>query len=72
MDSRTCHLDTDSKFRPVFSADDDRRSQRASKCSTNFHPEFVFGMDISGLDRVLGLVLYGAGSRPKLACEIKG
>jgi hypothetical protein len=66
MDSRTCHLDTDSKFRPVFSADDDRRSQRASKCTADFHPEFIFGMDISGMDRVLGLVFYGAGSKPKL------
>ena len=67
MDSWSCDLDIDTKFRPVFSADDDRRSQRASKCSTNFHTEFIFGMDISGLDRVLGLVLYGAGPYPKLA-----
>ena len=72
MDSRTGDMDIDGKFRTVFFTNDDRCSQRASKCSTNFHPEFVFGMDISGLDRVLGLVLYGAGSRPKLACEIKG
>ena len=66
MDSWSCDLDIDTKFRPVFSADDDRRSQRASKCTADFHPEFIFGMDISGMDRVLGLVFYGAGSRPKL------
>ena len=72
MDSWYCDLDIDRKFRPVFFADDDRRGQRASKCSVNFHPEFIFRMDISGVDRVLGVVLYGAGSRPKLACEIKG
>jgi hypothetical protein len=70
MDSWSCDLDIDSKFRTVFSADDDRRSQRASKCSANFHPEFVFGMDISGLDRVLGLVLYGPRPHPKLAWKI--
>jgi hypothetical protein len=66
MDSWTCALDIDSLFRTVFSADDDCRSQRASKCSTNFYPEFIFRMDIPGVDRVLGVVLYGAGSRPKL------
>ena len=72
MDSWTCDLDIDSQFRTVFSACDDCCGQKASKCTADFHSQFVFGMDISGMDRLIGVVLYGAGSRPKLAYEIKG
>jgi hypothetical protein len=67
MDSWTCDLDVDSQFRTVFSSDDDCRSPKASKCTADFHSQFVFGMDISGMDRFIGVVFYGAGSRPKLA-----
>ena len=72
MGNWTYDLDIDSQFRTVFSADNDCRSPKAPQCTADFHSQFVFGMDISGMDHLIGVVLYGAGSRPKLACEIKG
>lgn len=67
MDSWTCDLDIGSQFRTVFSAYDDCRSLKASQCIADFHSEFIFGVDISRVDRFTGVVFYGAGSRPKLA-----
>ena len=71
MDNWTCDLDFDSQFCTVFSAHDDRLSKRASKCSTNFHPEFIFWVEISEVDPVLGLVFYGAGSEAIFSLVIK-
>ena len=67
MDSWTCDLDIDSQFRTVFSADDDCRSPKAPQCTADFHSEFISGMDIFGMDRVLGLVFYGPRPQSKLA-----
>jgi len=67
MDSWTCDLDIDSQFRTVFSADDDCRSPKAPQCTADFHSEFISGMDISRVDRVLGLVFYGPRPQSKLA-----
>ena len=66
MDSWSCDLDIESQFRTVFSADDDCRSPKAPQYTADFHSLFF------GMDHLIGVVLYGAGLRPKLVCDIKG